>query len=98
MKPAIRSIRSTYWLVLTFFFGVWVSACSSDGQNEGGASRPPGSVASQASAPDAPPARWVELIGEYGPDDDVWLVLEDESRLHLRRGGGGLSAGGGVGG
>jgi D-alanyl-D-alanine dipeptidase len=26
------------------------------------------------------------LIGEYGPDDDVWMVLEDESRLHMRRG------------
>ena len=86
MKPAIRSIRSTYCLVLTFFFGVWVSACSPDGQNDGGASRPPGSVASQGSAPVAPPARWAGLIGEYGPDDDVWLVLEDDSRLHLRRG------------
>lgn len=30
--------------------------------------------------------RWIGLIGEYGPDDDVWIVLEDESRLHLRRG------------
>jgi D-alanyl-D-alanine dipeptidase len=26
------------------------------------------------------------LIGEYGPDDDVWMVLEDELRLHMRRG------------
>jgi D-alanyl-D-alanine dipeptidase len=30
--------------------------------------------------------RWVGLIGEYGPDDDTWLILEDESRLHLRQG------------
>ena len=86
VKPAIRSIRGTYWLVLMFASAVWVSACSPDGQNDGGASRPPGSVASQANAPDAPPARWAGLIGEYGSDDDVWLVLEDESRLHLRRG------------
>jgi len=86
VKPAIRSVRSAYGLVLTVVFGVWVSACSPDGQNEGGASRLPEPVASQASAPDAPPARWVGLIGEYGSDDDVWLVLEDEARLHLRRG------------
>ena len=26
------------------------------------------------------------LIGEYGPDDDVRLILEDDSRLHLRHG------------
>jgi D-alanyl-D-alanine dipeptidase len=26
------------------------------------------------------------LIGEYGPDDDVWLILEDASRLHVRQG------------
>jgi D-alanyl-D-alanine dipeptidase len=26
------------------------------------------------------------LIGEYGPDDDIWLILEEESRLNVRRG------------
>ncbi len=78
-----------YWLVLGLVSGVLVSACSPDRQSEGEASGPsasvtPGSVTSQASAPDAPPTRWVGLIGQYGPDDDVWLVLEDESRLHVR--------------
>ncbi len=82
----LLSIRSICWPILLVALGVWVSACSPDSQGEGGASRPPASVTSQASAPDAPPARWVGLIGEYGPDDDVWLVLEDESRLHLRQG------------
>ncbi len=86
MKPAIRSIRSVCRPVLLVAFSVWVSACSRESQNEGGVGRPPGSVVgSQTAAPEAPPARWVELIGEYGPDDDVWLVLEDESRLHLRQ-------------
>ncbi|MCH7855823.1 MAG: hypothetical protein IIB37_03655, partial [Gemmatimonadetes bacterium] len=87
MKPAIRSIRSVCRPVLLVAFSVWVSACSRESQNEGGASRPPGSVVgSQTYVPDAPPARWAGLIGEYGPDDDVWLVLEDESSLHLRQG------------
>ena len=44
----------------------------------------PGAVTSPA--PDAPPIHWVGLIGEYGPDDDVWMVLEDDARLHLWQG------------
>ena len=92
MKPAIRSIRCAFWPVLLVASGVWVSACSRDSQNEESARRPLGSVTSQdfapsqESAPEPPPARWLGLIGEYGPDDDVWLALEDESRLHLRQG------------
>ena len=86
MKLAIRSIRNVRWAVLLFASGVWVSACSPDSQVEGEASPAAGSVTSQVSAPDAPPARWVGLIGEYGADEDPWLVLEDESRLHLRHG------------
>ena len=75
--------------------GVWVSACSPDGALNRSAEVPaalpgqpagtaPGAVTSRSPAPDAPPTRWVGLIGEYGPDDDVWLILEDESRLHVR--------------
>ena len=52
-----------------------------------GRSQPAGRVRHVTGVdPDAPPARWVGLIGQYGPDDDVWLVLEDESRLHVRHG------------
>ena len=92
MKPAIRSIRCAFWPVLLFASGVCVSACSRDSQNEESPRRPLGSVTtqdfvpSQESAPEPLPTRWLGLIGEYGPDDDVWLALEDESRLHLRQG------------
>ena len=92
MKPAIRSIRCAFWPVLLVASGVWVSACSRDSQNDSSARRQLRSVTSQdfapsqQSAPEPPPARWLGLIGEYGPDDDVWLALEDESRLHLRQG------------
>ena len=72
MKPAIRLIRDAHWLV-----ACWPVLILATGV---------GVSASQSPAPDAPPARWVGLIGEYGPDDDVWMVLEDESRLHLRQG------------
>ena len=51
-----------------------------------GSPQSPASATPQSPAPDAPPARWLGLIGEYGPDDDVWMILEDESRLHMRRG------------
>ena len=92
MKPAIRSIRCAFWPVLLVASGVWVSACSRDSQNDSSARPQLRSVTSQdfapsqQSAPEPPPARWLGLIGEYGPDDDVWLALEDESRLHLRQG------------
>ena len=83
MKPATRSSRGAHRLVLMFASGAWVSACWPDGVPNRAADEP---VRSQSPAPAAPPTRWVGLIGEYGPDDDVWLILEDESRLHLRQG------------
>ena len=91
VKAATRSIRSACRLVLIFASGVWGSACSPDGapnrSAEVAAARPgQASSQSQSPAPDAPPIRWVGLIGEYGPDDDIWLILEDDSRLHLRQG------------
>ena len=92
MKPAIRSIRCAFWPGLVLASGLCISACSRDSQNEDNARRPLGSVTSQdvspsqESAPEPLPTRWRGLIGEYGPDDDVWLALEDESILHLRQG------------
>jgi len=34
-----------------------------------------------ASKPAPAPARWRGLIGEYGPDDDILIVLEKDARL-----------------
>jgi len=34
-------------------------------------------------APPPPPARWLGLIGEYGPDAAVMIVLERDGRLWL---------------
>src|ERR1044071_8022652 len=34
-----------------------------------------------ASKPSPAPARWRGLIGEYGPDDDILIILESEGRL-----------------
>lgn len=31
--------------------------------------------------PKPPPARWRGLIGEYGPDDDILIILEQDGRL-----------------
>ena len=70
-------------------WGVWVAACSRDGSPNppADATLPqPGAITSRSPTPDAPPTRWLGLLGEYGSDDDVWLILEDELRLHLRQG------------
>ena len=77
-----RSRRHSCGPAIVLASCVWISGCSP----EGAPNRSTGGPATAQSAPPPPPARWLGLIGEYGPDDDVWIVLEDESRLHLRRG------------
>jgi D-alanyl-D-alanine dipeptidase len=39
-----------------------------------------------STAPAPPPARWLPLIGEYGPDSAVTIVLERDGQLWLRAG------------
>ncbi len=49
---------------------------------------PAGALASYQgqTAPPPPPARWLPLIGEYGPDSAVTIVLERGGQLWLHRG------------
>jgi D-alanyl-D-alanine dipeptidase len=35
----------------------------------------------QQPKPQPPPARWLGLIGEYGPDDDTVIILEQDGKL-----------------
>jgi len=39
------------------------------------------SQTSSVSQPKPAPARWLGLIGEYGPDDDTVIILEQDGRL-----------------
>jgi len=74
-------------MVAILLSGMWVSACSPDGSANRAGDVPaasPRATAVQSEAPEAPPFRWIALIGEYGSDADVWLLLEDDARLHLR--------------
>jgi D-alanyl-D-alanine dipeptidase len=45
-------------------------------------------IAPSDAAPPSPPPRWMRLIGEYGPDSAVTIVLERDGRLwmHTRTG------------
>jgi D-alanyl-D-alanine dipeptidase len=43
--------------------------------------REKGVAVGQVTPPAAPPAKWLGLIGEYGPDSAVRIVLEREGRL-----------------
>jgi D-alanyl-D-alanine dipeptidase len=45
------------------------------------ASQATASQASSVSQPKPAPARWLGLIGEYGPDDDTVIILEQDGRL-----------------
>ena len=35
-----------------------------------------------APKPAPAPARWLGLIGEYGPDSDILYILEKDGKLH----------------
>jgi D-alanyl-D-alanine dipeptidase len=39
------------------------------------------SIVSAQAKPLPPPARWLGLIDEYGPDDDIVIILEKDGRL-----------------
>jgi D-alanyl-D-alanine dipeptidase len=39
------------------------------------------STGSAQAKPLSPPVRWLGLIGEYGPDDDIVIILEKDGRL-----------------
>ena len=34
-----------------------------------------------SAKPTAPPKRWLGLIGEYGPDNDILIILEKDGKL-----------------
>src|SRR6266852_7911668 len=58
------------------------SKASSPGQPLSSLYRP--DYTSQLTAPARPlppPARWLGLVGEYGPDDDILIILEKDGKL-----------------
>src|SRR6266566_885094 len=44
-------------------------------------SLPAQSTVTAQAKPLPAPARWLGLIGEYGPDDDILIILEKDGRL-----------------
>jgi D-alanyl-D-alanine dipeptidase len=69
-------------LLLTFFaclFAVVTSTTSSTGVHLPEHITQSGAPAQAKPLP--PPARWLGLIGEYGPDDDIVIILEKDGKL-----------------
>src|SRR6476469_7034959 len=62
---------------------VSITACASGGYAPSSTTSSVAAVQA-GSPPPAAPARWVGLIGEYGPDDDVHRVVERDGRLVIR--------------
>jgi D-alanyl-D-alanine dipeptidase len=87
-KPAAQPAASSQlWTagVLVAIVSIW--ACSPDGSANQEGDVPSAStraIATQSEVPRPPPLGWVALIGEYGSEQDVWLLREDGGRLQLR--------------
>jgi D-alanyl-D-alanine dipeptidase len=91
LKRIIRSGRNALCRTALLAAATGMSACTPDRPAVGTgevSTIPPGrtDVVTSSTAPDAPPTAWVGLIGEYGPDDDVWLILENRAGLQALRG------------
>ena len=91
LKRIKRSRRNALCRTSVLAAAASMSACTPDTPGVGSGevlTIPPGrtDALTSSTAPDAPPARWVGLVGEYGPDDDVWLILENQGGLEALRG------------
>jgi D-alanyl-D-alanine dipeptidase len=56
------------------------AACATSGVRAGPSSAAAVAIGADA-APPPPPSRWMRLIGEYGPDSAITIVLERDGRL-----------------
>ena len=74
--PTLAWCRCSYWPALTLM--LLAAACRT-------ASQTPSVVAivRADTAPSPPPSRWLDVIGEYGADSAVMIVLERDGRLRL---------------
>ena len=65
------------WRMRSFKTGLLVVLAASAGcRSSVPAQAPTGAVPAIAGVPLAPPARWLPMIGEYGPDSDVRIIAE----------------------
>jgi D-alanyl-D-alanine dipeptidase len=72
MQSLKRRFSIRFTLALTF-----VACCSPAFSNLSSAAQ----SATAQTKPAAPPTRWVGLIGEYGPDNDILIILEKDGKL-----------------
>jgi D-alanyl-D-alanine dipeptidase len=68
--------RFSIWFVLALTIA---ACCSVAISNASGVSTTQSATAQTKPAP--PPTRWLGLIGEYGPDNDILIILEKDGKL-----------------
>jgi D-alanyl-D-alanine dipeptidase len=79
-------LRASFGLLASLAFVIGLSSCASSGAQPGTGPRdwPQALYFEFARQPDSAPARWMGLIGEYGPDTTMrWYALERERRLWI---------------
>jgi D-alanyl-D-alanine dipeptidase len=86
MKSKQIKRSASLWVILIGSCSIALVTSSASTAYQNSASLQPQLNNSQSSAPAQtkplpPPARWLGLIGEYGPDDDILIILEKDGKL-----------------
>jgi len=73
--------RCVLLALIVSVFSLSFIASAADVAHRAGSFSATGRLESRPSKPAAPPKRWLGLIGEYGPDDDILIILEKDGKL-----------------
>ena len=80
MQSTLRR-RCALLALIASFFSLSLIASRADAPHRARSFPGTGQLSSPSSKPAAPPKRWLGLIGEYGPDDDILVILEKDGKL-----------------
>ena len=73
--------RGVLLVLIASFFSLSLIASRADAAHRAGSLSATAQRGGTESKPAPPPRRWLGLIGEYGPDNDIIIILEEDGKL-----------------